>query len=550
MAKFIAAQYEKSTLTVDYVADDGSHLLRSGGTIPWRFNNPGNIRPGTTNVESRIGIGLTSSGKFAIFASYEIGRSVLKNLLRTGKSYKDSTITEAMNSYAPPNENDTKKYIDFIVTQTGKSKDTKLSDLSDAQLEIFMNNIEKFEGYNGKKDTRKEKLVNTTGMTISDGTKSLPDQEVKIKFQDGKELTTKTNYNGKTPPIVHFEENKLIEVYLKNMKNEWEKIHEFLTGKVSKNFMIFKDVKKFSGKTELIKDKDSKKVKLESFSYIVQPGDTLHEIAKKFKTTPEKMQSGNSEIKDINLIYPGQKILIHGENRSETQRKISKALTQSNAKKPSEKNEKIAQPTIAVTSNEGTGKALALIDVNQNRAPWMIVAIEEARKWAGKDEKIITKTTNYHAEVKDGLKTLVGDKNPWCAAFINYCLKKSNPTYTMSQARASSQSFMHDKKNFIKIPSKIFGAIVVFTNKKDSSKGHVGFVYSEKTHLGGNQNDSINFNTTTDTKKMRLAGYYVPAAYYGFAMKEINDAGKLDSRSAMELNKLLGLKQSDGGSLI
>lgn len=44
--EYLSAKYDADTFTVDYVAGDGSHLLRSGGTVAWRFNNPGNLRPG------------------------------------------------------------------------------------------------------------------------------------------------------------------------------------------------------------------------------------------------------------------------------------------------------------------------------------------------------------------------------------------------------------------------------------------------------------------------------------------------------------------------
>lgn len=54
---------------------------------------------------------------------------------------------------------------------------------------------------------------------------------------------------------------------------------------------------------------------------------------------------------------------------------------------------------------------------DQKRAPWVEIAIREAKKWAGKNEKEITKTSNYHRMERKGagFDTLVGDKHPWCA---------------------------------------------------------------------------------------------------------------------------------------
>ena len=80
MSKFIKASHDKNTLTVQYVSDNGNVLLRSGGTIAWRFNNPGNMRPKSSGLyPGQIGVGDTKSGKFAIFDSYIAGRNEKKH---------------------------------------------------------------------------------------------------------------------------------------------------------------------------------------------------------------------------------------------------------------------------------------------------------------------------------------------------------------------------------------------------------------------------------------------------------------------------------------
>ena len=43
--------------------------------------------------------------------------------------------------------------------------------------------------------------------------------------------------------------------------------------------------------------------------YMVQPGDTLWKIAKRYRTTVEDILAIN-EIENPDLIYPGQKLLI------------------------------------------------------------------------------------------------------------------------------------------------------------------------------------------------------------------------------------------------
>src|SRR6266702_4364771 len=130
--EFVSAKYTYEHLTVDYAAADGSHLLRTGGTIAWRFNNPGNLRPAKAGVAiyGAIGVGKTkSNGEFLIFASYEKGRAQKKALLR--RKYNERTIYTMLagvedkngnvtQGYAPASDNnDPQVYADAISKQTG-----------------------------------------------------------------------------------------------------------------------------------------------------------------------------------------------------------------------------------------------------------------------------------------------------------------------------------------------------------------------------------------------------------------------------------------------
>lgn len=51
--------------------------------------------------------------------------------------------------------------------------------------------------------------------------------------------------------------------------------------------------------------------KTDEIVYIVKKGDTLSKIAKDYKTTVDKLAKDNN-IKNVNLIYVGQKIIIKG----------------------------------------------------------------------------------------------------------------------------------------------------------------------------------------------------------------------------------------------
>jgi uncharacterized protein (TIGR02594 family) len=198
-------------------------------------------------------------------------------------------------------------------------------------------------------------------------------------------------------------------------------------------------------------------------------------------------------------------------------------------------------------TRDSKGKPLATIPLMGEEAPWMAVALSEAKKWAKNVESEIE--TNYHKETGTQFPNLVGDRRPWCASFVNYCLKKSTPAFSMSKSPASSQSFRWDK-NFYKIKEKIYGAIVVFV--KPNGNGHVGFVYNENTHIGGNQSDMICFNNTTSSKGLRLVGYYVPSVYKEYALKVIDEGNKLGTQTADDLNAEFGirLKNKKGSAIL
>lgn len=91
-----------------------------------RNNNPGNIRVSKDQWEGMTG----DDGSFVTFDSPESGvRALGKNLLSYGRLGYDS-IEKIINRWAPPNENDTKAYIDSVVAATGIPA-TQSLDLSD-----------------------------------------------------------------------------------------------------------------------------------------------------------------------------------------------------------------------------------------------------------------------------------------------------------------------------------------------------------------------------------------------------------------------------------
>lgn len=91
-----------------------------------RNANPGNIRKSKDQWEGAIG----DDGAFVIFDSPESGvRALAKNLQSYGRQGYDS-IEKIINRWAPPSENDTRSYIDSVVSATGIPA-TQSLDLSD-----------------------------------------------------------------------------------------------------------------------------------------------------------------------------------------------------------------------------------------------------------------------------------------------------------------------------------------------------------------------------------------------------------------------------------
>lgn len=139
---FIAA-HRTTTKTVLLVDDEGREFLRVGGSRSWRNFNPGNIRKGNFST-SNGSIG--DDGSFAIFPDKRTGQKAIEVLMR-GRSYGPLTIEAAINRYAPPSENDTGSYVNFVVQHTNLNRGDILDDLKIADIRKIVSAIEKVEGW-------------------------------------------------------------------------------------------------------------------------------------------------------------------------------------------------------------------------------------------------------------------------------------------------------------------------------------------------------------------------------------------------------------------
>lgn len=588
MAKWVKAQYDSERKIAEYTDAQGNHLIRSGGSLPWRLNNPGNLRPWMEKgvpapraVKTHIGFAKTKNSKgvdcyFLIFPDYETGVNEIRNNLR--RLYSKKTIKEAIDGYAPPVENNTEKYISDAEKFSGLTRDRVVGKLDSSEFERLVKAIIKIEGYEDQsKGARKEATVAVSSVTLSDGSKAIAGKTVVLE-QDGKTRQVTTSEIGQLPPVVHQAKSGPVKIKVPDEKGLLKTILSIDMAAEAKHFLLVCEQKiyqAFSGphaSTQTSKQDDRSHV------YTVQPGDTLAKIAKKFKTSVARLQKDN-HIKNAKLILAGQRLIIcHGNasapasvakpavSANKPQSGSAKSSTSSKAQNQSAK----AQDQSASTGNDlreaevenlstsrtrsGEGSPAAWMPSDSRRAPWMEVALSEAKKWKGVTEEKITR--NYHKEL--GLKgNLV--KTAWCAAFVNFCLKTSGQIYENS---AGSQFPILSKK-FIKIDRTVYGSIMVMRNyfsgtNKSPGKGHATFVYAMKGDgrvvcLGGNQGDRVKlsayamsgvssrFVSDGVTYDQRFYGFYVPVTYLEYARNEreleVVDMDKINKEIIVNVSK-------------
>ena len=120
--------------------------VRTGGSVSWRYNNPGLIYYGDFAKEAGA---IGTDGRYALFRTYEDGRKALMTLLwESDRGYKNKSLEEAMRAYAPKNEGfNTEYYIKVIKADTGISLSKKMSDFSDKDKNTLLSTLEKIERF-------------------------------------------------------------------------------------------------------------------------------------------------------------------------------------------------------------------------------------------------------------------------------------------------------------------------------------------------------------------------------------------------------------------
>jgi len=543
--KYIKAAYHSKAKVVEYIAEDGIHVFRSGGAPCWRFNNCGNLispevagKPAPKKTLNYIGFAknLKSGHYHFIFPDYETGRAELHAVLMRRSEH---SIPSMMMTYAPPEDNnDTEAYIKALLARTKVPASKKIKDFTNDELKALMDGIETHEGYHNEKSNdgvpRTEHVVPVSKIGATDGARPLEGEEL-VTEEDGKKTTLKSNHLGQFPPIPHGK--KPIKVYHKTGDGDLKHVGQ-IDGSKGQHYSLSLRLERFFGFTGADKplEKPAAEPPFQPVQYQVRPGDSLGKIAQKF----EKLKVSVEDIKRFNklesdLIHPGQLLSI---NSPKTERSLQRALPKKAAPKPAAPPahqdgvgkaavKKAPPPAITPTtfarSSEGAGAPLALVPPDNRHVPWMEVALGEAKKFKGKHESLIEKETNYAKEAKTGQTTMTleivngkKDHHPWCAAFVNWCLMKVGYRFDYldgyDRGRAHGFFEIHGEKAhkndkqrplvrnplFRQIDQPIFGAIAVVTGPGGHGH-HVGFVYAksrddELVLLGGNQDSKIQFS--------------------------------------------------------
>lgn len=133
-----------------YYYKDGSYLTKENGTVAWRNNNEGNLRPGSLS-SSRIGV---DKKNFAVFATPEDGHNAKKYLLFSSSSYKDLTLKDAIKKYAPASDNNNPdRYANFIMSN-GKVENKVMCKYTTDEQDRIMSSMKIQEGYKAGTETR------------------------------------------------------------------------------------------------------------------------------------------------------------------------------------------------------------------------------------------------------------------------------------------------------------------------------------------------------------------------------------------------------------
>ena len=137
---------------VVYIKKDGTKIKRTGGSVSWRNNNPGNI----INSEFAMTSGaIGKAGRFAVFPNEETGLQATIKLLRS-KNYVNLTLKRVYQRWAPKGDgnNNPDAYANRVAKISGVSLDRKINELSNEEIMRVARAMQQIEGWSVGKEQR------------------------------------------------------------------------------------------------------------------------------------------------------------------------------------------------------------------------------------------------------------------------------------------------------------------------------------------------------------------------------------------------------------
>lgn len=127
--------------------DDGLKYKREGGSLAWRYHNPGNVKFG--KFAGRMGAIGKGHNDTAVFPTKAMGDAAMRELLfGSGSRYLDMTIKNAIKTYAPDYDgNDSAKYSDYVCRHAGLSYLRTLKSLSGDERGRMISAMQAMEGF-------------------------------------------------------------------------------------------------------------------------------------------------------------------------------------------------------------------------------------------------------------------------------------------------------------------------------------------------------------------------------------------------------------------
>jgi hypothetical protein len=122
-----------------------SSFLNNHKTRGLRNNNPGNLIRTPNAWQGKIPYKDSTDTKFEQFTEIKWGiRAMFKDLINDISKGKN-TVKKLISEYAPPNENDTKKYISLVCKSIGKTENEVITKVNSDFLKLLGRAIMKVE---------------------------------------------------------------------------------------------------------------------------------------------------------------------------------------------------------------------------------------------------------------------------------------------------------------------------------------------------------------------------------------------------------------------